>query len=582
MLLLIQACYSQESETWSEYIRDFQSGFQIELRSSGSVGASYSVFTGDSLIFSGNYGYSNLKNEEETSLITPFLIGSVTKVFTAVAILQLAENELIDLDAPLTDYLPGFGIRQRFEDSGPITVRSLLTHQAGIPSDRFLNKFCQTPPPFTEVIDYLNNQYTCFPVERITAYSNLGYAVLGVVIEQVSGKTYTSYILDSIFTPLGMEMSGFYEDGTIDASYSMGYDRSGKEFREMPLFDLPAGGIYSTIHDMTLFGQSFLGKEPALLRQESLHQMFSLQNAGMALDLDDRTAICFTFRNKAFELGRVYEHGGSTLFHRAQLYIAPDAGLGAVMLSNSPEGTANAWKLNEELMVRYIKQFPGEIADIPNPHQPVHFTSVESKQLENFTGTYAMPGMLCRFDWKDNLLYPTIQGNSFYLVPEDEHAFVPAKKIFGRMARSREMWFFLEEIEGEKIFIQAMNWGDLVIIGRRLEPRPVPPLWKERLGLYAVANHSPGELPMIHDLELLEKEEHLVLQYRYHEAFGNDSPVEMVLEYVSDSVAFIAGWGRGGGEGVFFRESSDQTGPVLEYMGLEAVRTEISPVRRPE
>lgn len=81
--------------------------------------------------------------------------------------MQLYEKDLLELDAPVSDYLPEFLINQRFSDSVPITVRSVLTNHAGIPNDNFLHKFSAEPPPFQEILDYLNTQSTCFLVGKI-------------------------------------------------------------------------------------------------------------------------------------------------------------------------------------------------------------------------------------------------------------------------------------------------------------------------------------------------------------------------------------------------------------------------------
>lgn len=570
LIQLLCSCQAQDKPNWNHYLEEFNKDFQNELKSSNVIGASYAVFDSEKTFWIENYGFENKEKQEKTKSSSKYLIGSLTKVFTAVAVMQLYEKGLLELDAPITDYIPEFSIKQRFPNSDPITIRAILTHHAGLPNDIFLHKFSSIPPPYKDVLDYLNSQYTCFPVGKIKSYSNLGYALLGILIEKVSGLPYTEYVYSSIINPLDMKNTGFYLSTDMKNDFSVPYNRKGKAVSEYPIFDVPAGAIYSTIDDMVKFGQIFIGNNSSILSDYTLNEMFKLQNKNVAADLDDRSAICFTFRNKAFELGRVLEHGGATVYHKAQLYIAPDAQLGAIMLSNSPDGVLNSWKLNEQVMVEYLKENKIVPAKINNPEKEVRFSSIKEKNLEAFTGNYVMPGMICNFEWKDENLYTKIQDNSFYIVPEDDHSFVPAKKILGIIGKSKKMWFFLEEIDGEKLFMQSMPWGDLVIIGQNVKRNKIPDKWKERIGKYEIFNLGENEIQLIKDLEIKEKNGFLVFEYKYHDAFGNPTPVEMALDFKNDFEAFVLGLGRGGGEGLTFHKKKDENDEVLNYLGLKA------------
>lgn len=235
----------------------------------------------------------------------------------------------------------------------PVTIRAVLTHHAGLPSDIYRNKFSATSHDFNDILAYLNSQYTCYPVGKLWAYSNLGYNLLGTLIERVSGTTYEEYISRNIFKTLKMNQSGFFNSFSEQKQIAKAYDKNGKKAFGISLYDKPAGAIYSTTSDMIRFSRSFIDGKETLLKKKTLDQMFELPEQDNLLDLDRRVAICFNFKNKAYEIGRVFEHGGAVMYHRAQMYIAPDAGLAAVALSDSPNGTNNAWKLNEEFMVRY-------------------------------------------------------------------------------------------------------------------------------------------------------------------------------------------------------------------------------------
>lgn len=559
--LVCMICMScSQPQGSGDYADRFKAGFRAELAGLNVANASYAVFSRDTVILQDSFSATDTGTDGDS----PFLIGSVTKVFTAVAVMQLHEEGNVDIDKPVTDYVPDLQLRQRFPESSPITLRAILTHHAGIPSDNYLHKFSKTPNDFNDLLDYLNTQYTCYPVGEIWAYSNLGYALLGVVIERVSGMKYEEYIARNIFEPLEMNSSGFYSDYNRQKHLSAASDGRGNAKTELPLYDKPAGSIYSTMNDMIRFGRSFIDGREVLLKNETLEQMYELQNRDNLLDLDHRSAICLNYKNKAPELGRLLEHGGATMFHRAQLTIAPDAGLACVLLSDSPNGKDNAWRLDEQLMVEYCKT-TGITPDRSLNHEKMmRFTPISSKNLESFAGSYAMPGLVCRIEWKNNLLSPAINGQKFYLAKHDSGSFIPAKRFMGMMFRSKRMYFLLEEINGEKHFIQAMPWGGLNIIGTRTDPKPISDVWKSRVGEYAVANAAGEDAATIEKLSISVEDGFMVLRYGFNPeiTFGQDASV--ALDLANDYEAFVLGYGRGGGESVTF----DSDGSGFRFMGL--------------
>jgi CubicO group peptidase (beta-lactamase class C family) len=566
--LFLQSC-AQPKLSWNEFENKFSTGLKEDLKSNGVVGASYAVFDDKNIVWNDSYGFADKSKNESASINTRYLIGSVTKVFTAAAILQLQEKGMLNIDSCVSCYLPGFAIKQRFPHSKPITVRDVLTHHAGLPTDIFLHKFAEKPPYFDSILDYLNNKYTCFPVGEIKSYSNIGYALLGMIVEKVSGISYQDYVEKNIFSPLAMTNSGFFTSMDLKDEISHAYTLAGEVDTELPIFDLPAGAIYSTVGDMVKFGKSFLNKGSPILKPETIRLMFEIQNKDIQLDLYEKSAVCFTIKNKAGELGRVFEHGGATMYQRADLYLAPDANLGCVMLSNSPEGVKNAWKLNEQFMVEYVKQHNIKVEPHTIPEKNFSFTSVKNKNLKSFAGNYAMPGMSCTFQWKHDYLYVTIQGNSFYLIPADDHSFVAAKRILGFMFKSKAYHFFLEEINGRKLFIQAMPWGELTIIGAQIEKKNIPRNWEKRIGRYELVNQKASELQMINNVQIINKNGFLTLSYKFNAISNTDNAAEMTLDITDSNKAFTRGLGSGGGESVVFSTDENSNDEFFEYYGLQ-------------
>lgn len=560
-LLSIFTPSCSQNISFNDYKKSFIADFKKELTENHVANASFAVFNKDSIILQDETGNDNLKPMGQN----PFLIGSITKVFTAVAIMQLNEKGMIDIDKPVSDYVPDFKIKQRFPDSAPITIRAVLTHHAGIPSDDYLHKFSKKSHNFNEILTYLNSQSTCYPVNKIRAYSNLGYALLGILIERVSGLTYEQYMNQHIFTPLNMSESGLYNDYQHQKDMFVAHNNQLDKKTELPIIDQPAGAIYSTVDDMIKFCRSFINGRETLLKTKTIEQMFALQNHDNLLDMDFRSAICFNFKNKAGELGRIFEHGSATMFHRAQIVIAPDAGLAAVVLTDSPNGKENAWKLDEQFMTAYCNFTHTKPIKSNNPEKLIRFTPISSKKLSEFAGKYAMPGMVCTFYWKHQHLSPTINGENFYLAQEDSNSFVPAKRFMGILFKSRKMYFLVEEIDKEKHFIQAMAWGGLTIIGTKTPIQNINKIWKQRMGNYIITNSDPEDAPTIQYISIAEECGFLVLKYSFNQdmAFGQNAT--MALDMKNDNEAFILGYGRGGGESVIFDDNSES----FSFFGLK-------------
>ncbi|MBL8966109.1 MAG: beta-lactamase family protein, partial [Spirochaetaceae bacterium] len=143
--------------------------------------------------------------------------GSVSKLFTASAVMLLVERGLVDLDAPLSRYLPEFTVRAEGWSPESITVRSLLTHSSGLPSDLFRGMVKEEspsgayPPAPTaaELPALLAEEYAARPPFTAFAYSNLGYSLLGTLVERVSGASLRDFMESEIFGPLGMASSVF-------------------------------------------------------------------------------------------------------------------------------------------------------------------------------------------------------------------------------------------------------------------------------------------------------------------------------------------------------------------------------------
>ncbi|MFD1162070.1 serine hydrolase [Hwangdonia seohaensis] len=251
-----------------------------------SVYAEYGKFNGSVLvadhgkvIYKKGFGMANMEWEIPNQPNTKHRLGSITKQFTAMLILQLAADGTLDLQSPITTYLPDYP-----KDKGDkITAHHLLTHTSGIPNYTAFPRFFQdesrnpyTPDEFVEKFADKDLEFT--PGDRFN-YSNSGYFLLGVIIEKLTGKTYEQMLNSHIFTPLNMHDSGYDNHADIIKNRATGYEKNGNSYINSRYLDMSipyaAGSLYSTVEDLYLWDQALYTNK--LLPQKYMDMYFKPQ-----------------------------------------------------------------------------------------------------------------------------------------------------------------------------------------------------------------------------------------------------------------------------------------------------------------
>lgn len=231
---------------------------ETEMATRHIPGLALAVVVDGRTVYAKGYGVAALESGARVSPQTPFLIASITKMFTATATMMLVEDGKVRLDAPIGDYLQDIPAPWR-----PLTVRQLLTHTSGLDS----HTSHDTPPCSAAMAESERTrqdviaEIACLPLKfepgTNSAYSDTGYFLLGMLIERASGLTYEGYLRREIFTPLGMRAThllapiGARDDRAtgyawIDGRYERGPDLS-------PIVEGPSGGLVSTVNDLARF-----------------------------------------------------------------------------------------------------------------------------------------------------------------------------------------------------------------------------------------------------------------------------------------------------------------------------------------
>lgn len=221
------------------------------------------------------YGLANIEHNVPNSPQTRFRLGSITKQFTAAAILLLQEQGKLDVKDPVCKYLP-----QCPDAWKEITLHNLLTHTSGIPNFTNFPEYRKTmtlPSPAEETIGRFRDKPLDFKPGEKFSYSNSGYIVLGYIIGKVSGKSYAAFLQEKIFDPLKMTSTGYDETAKIISQRAAGYERRGDAITNTSYLDMTvpfsAGGLYSTVEDLFTWDQALYSYK--LLSKKSLDAMFT-------------------------------------------------------------------------------------------------------------------------------------------------------------------------------------------------------------------------------------------------------------------------------------------------------------------
>jgi len=308
-----------------------------QLRNRNIAGAVVSVVKDGQVLFEKGYGYSDVEDKKpvlpDQTLFRP---GSISKLFTATAVMQLVEQGKLDLDSDVNDYLD-FAIPKTYQD--PVTLRQLLTHTGGF-EETLKNLFVAHESEIKPLRTYLVSEMPAriFPPGKIPSYSNYGFTLAGYIVERVSGEKFERYIENHILKPLGMNHSTFDQPAPAQLAslMSKGYLSASKKPRDFEWVQAaPAGALSTTAADMTRFMLAFLQDGTvdgvSILKPETVRQMETRQFEFHPM----LPGIGITFMEYLVDPVRIIAHGGDTVYFHSDMILVPDAHLGYFLSYNS-------------------------------------------------------------------------------------------------------------------------------------------------------------------------------------------------------------------------------------------------------
>lgn len=573
-------------ETWETGQYDqlseiFDSRIQKMMKGSMVKGVSLSVVDGQETVWATGFGWANEREAIPADEHTIYRFGSITKLFTATAIMDLVEQGRIDLNAPIQTYLPEMKINSHGSDVDTIRVRHLLTHHSGLPGDRMGGFGFYKPldedyhQEYLKMPEYLSNDYIQLGPDSVYAYCNNAFTLLGVIIQRVSGLDYSEYMQKEILDPMEMNHSGLIMTPDLESKAATGYQMN-RELAMPYIRDLPAGSILSSSSDMAEFMKMVLNEGvtatgDTLLFAETQADMLTRKNSHVPLDKNFSIGWTYWLVNPydhEFEQHPV-GHGGDIPPFHAIMVMLPGEKLGVTVVTNSNTGTGMITPLAIDLMKAAFEIKTGQTLRLKKKAEEAGYDRLN---YENLEGYYVGPAGLTQVRAGKKGLSMSMGSLKLGLVPHVNDEFSVKLKIFGFITLDLEALDPLRVMFFESGGVPHM---DLTMGGvsagttSRIEPVTIPDIWKKRAGKY---ERTDPFTPFTKDqynysldkprLKMDKKSGFLLLEGTL---FG--APMQLPLKPLDETTAVIMGVGRMGGQTVSILEQDGKE--VLQWSGMQ-------------
>jgi CubicO group peptidase (beta-lactamase class C family)/D-alanyl-D-alanine dipeptidase len=342
-LPLVRAADVAPRADYAAIAKALQSFIQHELAGKQLPAISIALVDDQQIVWAQGFGYADPDVKVPATSSTIYRVGSVSKLFTDIGIMQLVERGELQLDAPITDYLADFHPRNPF--GKPITVRELMSHRSGLVREPGVGHyFDPTEPTLAATVKSLNETSLVYGPGTHTKYSNAGIAVVGYVLERRKRELFAKYLKRAVLDPMGMEDSAFEPEPRLAPNLAKAFiwTYDGRMFAA-PTFQLgigPAGCLYTSVTDLGKFLSVLFaggrGVNGQVLKPETLGQMWQPQFAAPG----ETTGFGIGFRLAKFEGHRMVGHGGAIYGFATELAALPDDKLGVVAVTT--DDSANA------------------------------------------------------------------------------------------------------------------------------------------------------------------------------------------------------------------------------------------------
>lgn len=455
--------YAKVAEALSKFI-------QREIQDKQLPAFSIALVDDQKIVWAQGFGYADPDKKIPATAETVYRIGSVSKLFTDIGVMQLVERGQIDLDAPIQKYLPDFHPHNPFHED--ITLRELMSHRAGLLREPPVgNYFDSSQLSLAAMVRSLNDTTLLYPPETHTKYSNAGIATVGYVLEKHSGQSFASYLQHAVLEPMGLRNSAFRPEPrlmqNLAKAYMWSYD--GRLF-QAPTFELgmaPAGCMYSTVLDLgqflTVLFNGGRGPSGQVLKGKTLEKMWTPQFAKPG----EKSGFGIGFYVSQLDGHRMVGHGGAIYGFATQLAALPDEKLGAVAVTTIDGANAVTTHVAEVALQLMLAAKESK----PLPEIPVT-TPIPPGRVRQLEGRYG-------------------KGNAAVDLIEQNHELFLLPIAGGVQVRLRQLGSDLIEDSRVGYGLRITPASNGIRIGDQLLERvpveksaPIPDRWKGLIGEY--------------------------------------------------------------------------------------------------
>ncbi len=344
---LSSICLGQaEQAPPEELVTRIRDQVSIMLSDTPIPGAAIAVVDEKNTIWDRVYGNVDSEDSRPVDLYTIFSIQSMSKSFTALAVMIAVQDGLVDLDTPIKEYLPDFTVNSIYDENPEevITLRHLLSHRAGFTHEAPFGSNFDNRNDFVKHIGSISSTWLRYPVGYRYSYSNLGVDLAGYILQVRSGKSFELYVKEKVFDPIGMNSSSL-DMGVIQECENRAVGH-GSDHDSVPIHVpmIPAGGVYANVRDMARYARFHINKGVVdgrrILRADLIEEMHTVQFSRT----NQRFGYCLgLIREPVSDSYGIY-HAGAGYGFASIMLMFPEKNFGVVLLTNS-EDEGMIWSL---------------------------------------------------------------------------------------------------------------------------------------------------------------------------------------------------------------------------------------------
>ncbi len=512
-----------------------------ELVSRPVAGLSIALVDDQRIAWAEGFGWADAPARQPATPTTLYRVGSISKLFTATAAMQFVARGSMDLDAPIAQTLPWFRIATAWPDAGPITLRHLLSHHAGLPRDRAGGMWLEQPPPperdFRAMLRALSEDEADAPPGLAFAYSNVAIDIVGAMVETLAGEPFERRMQAAVLDPLGMREAQFGAGTPALPAMAKGHWR-GQPRPEPALRDVPAGGLSASVTDLARFlMMQFAGGRSAdaapVLPAPQQAAMLQRQFAQLPLDADFAVGLGWMLTTFGTDTvrggGPVAHHAGATLYFRSQMMMLPEHKLGVVVAANDGAAGDIVNRVAQRALALLLEARSGirQNAAVPGFEPAARpWTEDERRALrERCAGDYVTLGGPLALRPEGDWLSARVDGRTLEVLEGAEGRFGLRYRLLGLLPVGlgplSAMGFECRQIGARRSLLAVLD-GERMFVGERVPPAANTAVADGWVGRYR-ARLAPGEVQTLAadgEVRVFEADGRLWVDYQLHEALG--------------------------------------------------------------